>query len=131
MAIDPSLVSDLNPTGPLPTLADRVKARVARAERLLDHRAREANAKHKHIRPTRLTKAAAPLTDDSMAQRETQSLQRVYSEMRTIYRGYRRETGAPAVPELRTAARAFKRGQSLSSLVEVATFLDDRKLLTW
>lgn len=131
MPIDSSQISDLNPTDPQPTLADRVKARVARAERLLDHRTRQTNAKHKHIRPTRLTKAAAPLTDDSMAQREAQSLRRVYCEMRTVYRGYRRETGAPSVPELRTAARAFQRGQSLSSLVEVATFLDDRKLLAW
>lgn len=62
---------------------------------------------------------------------ETRSLQRVFSEMRTTYRGYRRDTHAPSVPELRDAVRAFKRGQSLKSLTEVAVFLDERKLLGW
>ena len=80
---------DLSPSQP--TLAERVKARVA----------------------------------------ETRSLQRVFSEMRTTYRGYRKDTKAPSVPELREAVRAFKRGQSLKSLTEVAVFLDERKLLGW
>jgi len=31
----------------------------------------------------------------------------------------------------RTAVQAFKKGQSLTSLVEIASFLDDRKLLVW
>jgi hypothetical protein len=35
------------------------------------------------------------------------------------------------VPELRSAVAAFKRGQSLTSLVQIASFLDDRKLLAW
>ena len=36
-----------------------------------------------------------------------------------------------AVLALREAVRAFKAGQSLTSLVGVATFLDDRGLLAW
>jgi hypothetical protein len=51
--------------------------------------------------------------------------------MKTTYQRYRRQTGKPAVPALRDAVRAFKRGQSLASLVDVATFLDDRGLLAW
>jgi len=35
------------------------------------------------------------------------------------------------VPELREAVQAFKKGPSLTSLVGVAVFLDDRSLLTW
>ena len=83
--------STRRPTDSQPTLADRVRARVA----------------------------------------ETRSLQSVFSEMRTTYRGYRRATRAPAVPELRNAVRDYKRGRSLKSLTRVATFLDERQLLTW
>ena len=99
-----------NPTNSQPTLAERVKARVAEAERMFERHGRD---------------------DGSKAHREQRSLRRVYTEMRATYRAYRRETRAPEVPELRTAARAFQRGKDLSSLVEVATFLDERKLLAW
>jgi hypothetical protein len=131
MTTDASQVSDLNPTDPSSTLTDRVRAHVAEAGRLLDNRTSEANAKHKHLRPTRLTKGAASLTSTSEARREAQSLQTVYREMRGLYRNYRRQAGTAAVPELRSAVSAFKRGQSLTSLVQIATFLDDRKLLAW
>ena len=63
--------------------------------------------------------------------REVQRLQWVYCEMRMTYRRYRRETRRPAIPELRNAVLAFRRGPSLTSLVDVATFLDDRQLLAW
>ncbi len=107
----------------VPTLTDRVKARVAEAERLF--------AKRKPLRPTVLQDTTASLADSSRAQAEAQSLRRVYLEMRTLYRGYRRDTGRPAVPELRSAVLAFRRGRSLTSLVHVASFLDDRRLLAW
>ena len=51
--------------------------------------------------------------------------------MKVTYQRYRRQTGRPALPELREAVHAFKRGPSLTSLVGVATFLDDRGLLGW
>jgi hypothetical protein len=51
--------------------------------------------------------------------------------MRGLYRTYRRKTGRPPVPELRSAVQAFRRGRSLKSLVHIASFLDDRKLLSW
>ncbi len=131
MTTDASQVSDLNPTDPSSTLTDRVRAHVAEAGRLLDNRAPAANAKHKHLRPTRSTKPAALLTNSLEAEREVRSLQTVYREMRAVYRSYRRRAGTAAVPELRSAVHAFKRGQSLTSLVQIASFLDDRKLLGW
>jgi hypothetical protein len=69
--------------------------------------------------------------DTSEAERELRSLQTVYREMRALYRSHRRQAGTAAVPELRSAVQAFKRGQSLTSLVQIASFLDDRKLLGW
>jgi len=107
--MSPSPNSDLNPMNPARTLADRVQARVAEAERLL----------------------TPPRKNSLLAQGDTRSLRKVYREMRTVYRNYRRQTGSPAVAELRTAVQAFKKGQSLTSLVEIASFLDDRKLLVW
>jgi len=119
--------SDLSPVRPRPTLADRVKARVAQAERSINEQAREANLKNKRGRPPK----AAPLTNSALAERDVQSLRKVYREMRMLYRGYRRQTGTPAVAELRSAVDAFKKGESLTSLVQIASFLDDRKLLAW
>jgi hypothetical protein len=113
------------------TLAERVKARVAEAGVALDGRSGKAKSKYKNLRPTRLTRAASPLTEGSEAQREARSMRRVYAEMKVTYQRYRRQTGKPAVPALRDAVRAFQRGQSLPALVEVATFLDDRGLLAW
>ena len=116
---------------PSSTLTDRVRAHVAEAGRLLDNRTRETNAKHKHLRPTRSTKKAASVTGSLETERDVQSLRTVYREMRGLYRDYRRKAGTPAVPELRSAVHAFRRGESLTSLVHIATFLDDRKLLAW
>lgn len=127
MAKRPSQSSDLNPSNP--TLADRVKARVAEAERKLEKRSQGGNSKSNHLHPTIFD--AASLTNSSGAQREAHSLRTVYHEMRALYRGYRRRTGRPAVPELRSAVQAFNRGGSLKSLVDIASFLDDRKLLGW
>ena len=130
MTIDTSQVSDRNPNDPSSTLTDRVRAHVAEAGRLRDSRAPGANAKHKRLRPTRITKRPS-LTDSLEAQQEVQSLRTVYREMRGLYRSYRRRAGTPALPELRSAVLAFKRGESLTSLVQIASFLDDRKLLGW
>ena len=126
----PGLSQHSDPTSPTPTLAGRVKARVAQAERLLENQ-REANGKHKELRSNRSPAPSASFTDTGAAERETQSLRRVYSEMRALYRSYRRQSGTPAVPELRAAVHAFNRGPSLASLVHIASFLDERKLLIW
>lgn len=131
MSTDASRVPDRNPISRSPTLGDRVKARVALAQQHLDNRAGEAGARSKQLRPTRSKAPRTSLSSTSEAEREVQSLRKVYREMRTLYRSYRRETGSAVVPELRSAVHAFKRGESLASLVQIAVFLDDRKLLAW
>ena len=131
MPSSPKASDRKSPTG-TPTLAERVRARVALAERRLARRTTDSNAAHKHLRPTRMkTPPKATLSNISDAEREARCLRLVFREMRTTYRSYRREAGTPAVPELRTAVHAFKRGQSIASLVEIASFLDERKLLAW
>lgn len=65
------------------------------------------------------------------SQSEARSLRRVYRELRGTYREYRKQTGRSSVPALREAVHAFKQGPSLTSLVGVAAFLDDRSLLPW
>ncbi len=130
MATSKSQGSDLKPNLQ-PTLTDRVKARVAEAEQGFDKRSREATTRHKHLRPTVLTHTRDSLGDASRAERDAQSLRKVYGELRGLYRSYRRRTGRPSLPELRVAVQAFNRGGSLKSLVQIASFLDDRKLLAW
>ena len=115
----------------LPTLTDRVRGRVGEAERDFDRRSQESTTKNSRLRPTILTDSSAAFTDSSRANREARSLGKVYGEMRGLYRTYRRQTGRPPVPELRSAVQAFRRGRSLKSLVHIASFLDDRKLLSW
>ena len=126
-----SQTSSTGTPGPARTLTERVQARIADARRTLDDGEGNSNASHKHVRPTRLAARAGSLAGDSESRREVQRLQWVYCEMRMTYRRYRRETRRPAIPELRNAVLAFRRGPSLTSLVDVATFLDDRQLLAW
>lgn len=131
MASNPSSASDLTPVNPRKTLTDRVNSRVTEARLALDHPARSTSAKSKRPRRKPSPRPAADLPGTAEAERQTRSLRRVYHEMKTTYQRYRRETGRPAVPELREVVQAFKRGPSLTSLVGVATFLDDRGLLGW
>ena len=101
MATQTPQPSDPLSTGPRRTLTERVRDRVATAGGGSDR--------------------------DS----EGRSLRRVYGEMRSKYQRYRKETGKSSVPALREAVHAFKKGPSLTSLVGVATFLDERGLLPW
>lgn len=116
---------------PRPTLTERVKARVEEAESALGASPRTAGSGPKPARPARGAKRTTTLADGTREELEARSLRRVFREMRTLYRGYRRRAKTPAVPELRTAVQAFKRGQSLAALVQIAAFLDERKLLAW
>ena len=131
MSNNSSLSSDFTPAYPRRTLTDRVKSRVTEARLALDHPATGTGAKSKRPRRKPAPRPAADLPGTSEAERQTRSLRRVYYEMKTTYQRYRRETGKPALPELRDAVQAFKRGPSLTSLVGVAAFLDDRGLLGW
>lgn len=120
-----------SPTHSGRTLAERVKARVVEAGRALEDGSSKSNAPFGHLRPTRVTRKTATPSLGAEDPRESRSLRLVFGELRSTYRRYRRQTGKPAVPELREAVRAFQRGHSLGSLVAVATFLDDRNLLAW
>ena len=131
MPKDSPLSSGRTPIRTRPTLTDRVRERVARVEAALERREGTPPApKSVKRRPPRLGSASlAPKPGDS--EREARSLHRVYGELKTTYQQYRRQTGRSSVPELREAVQAFKKGPSLTSLVAVAVFLDDRSLLTW
>ena len=93
--------------------------------------ANSAAPKAKRPRPNTLAAAASELNGSSDPEHDAQSLRRVYGEMRSKYQRYRKETGKSSVPALREAVHAFKKGPSLTSLVGVATFLDERGLLPW
>lgn len=118
----------LNPSG---SLTERVRGRVAEAGLALDRQEGGAAAKPGRLRPTRLSTPAARSRETGDTQRESRSLRRVYEEIKTTYQQYRRKTGRPAEPALREAVHAFKRGPSLTSLVGIAAFLDDRGILGW
>lgn len=122
----------LGPIKARPTLTDRVKDRVAKVEAELERRegtAAPKTPKASKKRTPSLNSAAA--ASKNGVELEARSLNRVYGELKTTYQQYRKQTGRSAVPELREAVQAFKKGPSLTSLVGVAVFLDDRSLLTW
>ena len=108
------------------TLADRVRDRVAEVATQIEG---APSTKPKVTKPKGGKSPAAKL--NSVAERELRSLLLVYREMKTTYQGYRKETGRPSVPELKEAVHAFTKGPSLTSLVGVAAFLEDRNLLAW
>lgn len=62
---------------------------------------------------------------------EKQALRRVFREMGTAQRQSRRESGHPPFPVVRSAAIAFRRAPSLTSLTAVAASLDEVGLLGW
>ncbi|NOT09450.1 MAG: hypothetical protein HOP28_14765 [Gemmatimonadales bacterium] len=123
--------ADRSPVTAPRSLTDRVRDRVMEAGLALDRRIGPGDRKSRRPRPTRLGMPAASRHAPSEATREAQSLRRVYRELRATYQRHRRTTGRPPVPELREAVHAFKRGPSLTSLVGIAEFLEDRSLLAW
>ena len=113
-------------------LHDRVRDRVAEAARRLDKPVRgSGGARTSKLHHTRLNTIAGGAKANSEAVREQRSLRFVYRELRGTYRRHRRTSAQAALPELREAVNAFKRGPSLTSLVTVAVFLDERGLLAW
>jgi len=112
------------------TLHDRVRARVAEAARRLDKPAR-GSSKTSKLHHTRLNSMPGGAKANSEAVKEQRSLRLVYRELRGTYRRHRHTSGQAALPELKEAVTAFKRGPTLASLVTVALFLDERGLLAW
>ena len=112
------------------TLHDRVRDRVAEAARRLDKPVRGSSRTSK-LHHTRLNSLAGNAKANSETVREQRSLRSVYRELRGTYRRHRRTSGQAALPELKEAVNAFKRGPTLATLVTVAVFLDERGLLAW
>ena len=122
----------LGPIRARPTLTDRVKDRVAKVEAELERREGTTAPKTPKASKKRTPSLhSAATASKNGGELEARSLNRVYGELKTTYQQYRKQTGRSAVPELREAVQAFKKGPSLTSLVGVAVFLDDRSLLTW
>lgn len=63
--------------------------------------------------------------------RRARSLRRVFVDLGTSYREFRRRTGAAVSPEVRDAAYRFRREGDVSSLVAVAASLDQLEALPW
>ena len=131
MATQTPQPSDPISTGPRRTLTERVRDRVAAAGARLDGRASSAAPRAKRPRPNTLAASGSQSNGNADPEHDAQSLRRVYGEMRSKYQRYRKETGKSSVPALRDAVVAFKKGPSLTSLVGVATFLEERGLLPW
>jgi hypothetical protein len=130
----PDLSSPLNgPSRPadIPTLAERVLARVNEAGLSVDRRSRSVKrASSRHLTPV-VDPLAAEVTRTPEQVREARSLRRVFGDLGDSYRRYRRETGAPVAPEIRDAAYRFRRELNVASLVSVAATLDAIDILTW
>jgi hypothetical protein len=109
-------------------LFDRVQARVAEAAFALDRRATATRPKS-HRRRAPLTPAGEGTRNPEELLAE-QSLRRVFRDLGTSYRRYRKQTGTPLTPGLRDAAYNFRAEPSLNTLVAVAAFLDELDLLS-
>ncbi len=115
------------------SLTDRVQERLAEAGEAIDRtRSKSARGrKTSKLGHTRLGMSTGGPKENADALRETRSLHRVYRELRGTYRKHRRDTGQAALPELREAVHAYKKGPTVAGLVAVAAFLDERGLLEW
>jgi hypothetical protein len=109
-------------------LFERVQARVAEAAFALDRRATASRPKSHRRRPTLATASADGRSSEEVL--AEQSLRRVFRDLGTSYRRFRKQTGTPLTPGLRDAAYNFRAEPSLTTLVAVAAFLDELDLLS-
>jgi hypothetical protein len=101
-------------------------ARVVDARVAVDRREGATRPKSKRRR------AESPVVAPSSQElRESESLKRVFRDLGTSYRQYRRQTGEPVAPAVREAAYQFRASPSITSLVSVAVHLDELDILTW
>ena len=98
------------------TLTDRVLARVRDAETAVER----SNLRH-----------GAPSGQTPEQVRRARSLRRVFVDLGTSYREFRRRTGADVSPVVRDAACRFRRELDVTSLVAVAASLDQLEALPW
>ena len=78
---------------------------------------------------SRRSSAGASRTPEQV--RRARSLRRVFVDLGTSYRAFRRRTGAAVSPEVRDAANRFRREGDVTSLVAVAASLDQLEALPW
>jgi len=118
-------------TGSQRSLVDRVRDRVLRANRALERRDTASRPRIRRPSAQRRAKPSAATSSGAPLSRESRALRTVFRDLAVTHQRYRQRTGEPVTPALRDAARAFKQEPSLLSLVPVAGFLDDLKLLEW
>lgn len=118
-------------TGSQQSLVDRVRDRVLRANRALERRDTASRPRIRRPSAQRRTKPSAETPSGAPLTRESRALRTVFRDLAVTHQRYRQRTGETVSPALRAAARAFKQEPSLLSLVPVAGFLDDLKLLEW
>ena len=117
--------ADPAPTPGTP-LVERVRNRVQHVRGRLDRR------EGLGLRRSEAGEAVVARSDSSTPwSRELRALRIVFREMGRTHRQYRRLTHSPISMDLRSAAIAFRQEPSLMSLVPVASFLDDMRLLKW
>jgi hypothetical protein len=123
MSEAPSPSPDSLSNHPSHTLTDRVLARVHDAEIAMD------------LPASRRRRDPHSLSADSRATpeqvRRARSLRRVFVDLGTSYREFRRRTGAKVSPAVRDAATRFRREGDVTSLVAVAASLDQLEALPW
>ncbi|HEV7365597.1 MAG TPA: hypothetical protein VGN76_07100 [Gemmatimonadales bacterium] len=124
----PVRTSKNGPSHELPeNLIERVQARVAEAAFALDRRANATRPKSHRRRAPLAMADSARSAEQVLAE---QSLRRVFRDLGTSYRRFRKQTGTPLTPGLRDAAYNFRAEPSLTTLVAVAAFLDELDLLS-
>jgi hypothetical protein len=123
-------MSDCQSPTPLNTsLLERVRARVLSANHAIQRR---DSAPPRRSQPARIRRPAPATGPASVPpSHELRALLIVYHTMARQHRRYRERTGNHIPTALQSAARAFKREPSVFSLVPVAGFLDDLRLLKW
>ena len=108
---------------PSHTLTDRVLARIRDAEAAMDLLPPSRRRRDPH------GPSAGSGTPEQV--RRARSLRRVFVDLGTSYREFRRRTGANVSPEVRDAAYRFRREGDVTSLVAVAASLDQLEALPW
>jgi hypothetical protein len=103
-----------------------MQAQVEAAQRAIDRR---GNASRPRLQRPRRTQPGEVIAPDGETGQQTESLQRVFRTLGVLYRRHRKQAGGPVAPGLRDAAYNFRAEPSLTSLVTVAAFLDELKLL--
>ena len=113
-----------------PSLADRVLARVNDAALVIDPRSRSTRAK------SRRTSRASTIRDSDRTptaeqERQARALRRVFVDLGSSYRAYRKRTGEPVSADVHAAADRFRRERNVTALISVAASLDELDILTW